>query len=193
MQIRNHQKKQRFQSLTRPWRGRLLGAALRRADNHDEAEDWVQETLLRGWRDFNNLSDEIAVYAWLLKILNHVIADDLRRHVRRHRLAPIISTEDSFLVEQSSAALGPFEQTVQQQSSEQMLLAIKSLPDEFSSVILLRDIEGLSYQEVSEVLDIAKGTVMSRLSRGRRLLATTLIKGSVAKKSSESAIGAENE
>lgn len=170
------QKKERFQRLTRPWRDRLLGAALRRADSGSEAEDWVQETLLRGWRYFDSLNDDIAIYAWLLKILNHVIADNLRREIRRNHLAPVVLTEDSMLLEHSSSARGPFEEMVKEQTAEQMLLAIKSLPEDFSSVMLLRDIEGLSYKDVSQVLDIPKGTVTSRLSRGRRLLAIILMK-----------------
>ena len=170
------QQQQHFEQLIRPWRDRLFGVALRTADTSVMAEDWVQETLLRAWRDFDSLSDNVAVYAWLLKILDHVIADDTRRDARRHQLAPVVSTEDFILLEQRSAAPGPFEQTLQQQTDEQMIAAIKSLPDEFCSVILLRDIEGLSYQEVSEILDIPHGTVMSRLSRGRRLLVTILIK-----------------
>jgi RNA polymerase sigma-70 factor (ECF subfamily) len=170
------QRQLRFQQLTRPWRDRLLGVALRRADSLITAEDWVQEALLRAWRDRDCLNDEVAVYAWLLKILDHVIADNIRREARRHQLAPVVTTEDTFLQEHPSAAIGPFEQVLQQQTDEQVTAAIKSLPDEFCSVILLRDIEGLSYKEVADILGIPQGTVMSRLSRGRRLLCTVIIK-----------------
>ena len=169
-------KQQRFQKLTRPWRDRLLGVALRKADTSTTAEDWVQEALLRAWRGFDALADNVAIYAWLLKILDHVIADDIRRVTRRHQIAPVVLTEDSVLQQHCCADPGPFEQALQRQTDQQMSDAIKSLPDEFCSVILLRDIEGLSYREISEVLDIPQGTVMSRLSRGRRLLASILIK-----------------
>jgi len=168
--------KQQFQQLTRPWRDRLYGVALRRTSSRDAAEDWVQETLLRGWKDFDRLTERIAIYAWLLKILDHVIADETRRNIRRHQLVPIVVADDAFLQQQASAEPGPFEQMLQQQTTNQVTAAIASLPDEFNRVILLRDIEGLSYQEVADILDIPQGTVMSRLSRGRRLLATRLIK-----------------
>ena len=169
-------KQQHFEQLTRPWRDRLLGVALRRADTTARAEDWVQETLLRAWRDFHSLSDNVAVYAWLLKILDHVVADDTRRDTRRHQLAPMVSTDDIILQEQRSSVPGPFEQTLQQQTDNQVIAAIKSLPDEFGAVILLRDIEGLSYREVAQILEIPQGTVMSRLSRGRRMLAAAILK-----------------
>ena len=174
--IGTSQKQQHFDQLTRPWRDRLLGVASRRADTITRAEDWVQETLLRAWRDFYSLSEHVAVYAWLLKILDHVIADDTRRDTRRQQLAPMVSTEDLVLQEQRCSSPGPFEQTLQQQTDAQVIDAIKSLPDEFCHVILLRDIEGLSYREVSQILEIPQGTVMSRLSRGRRLLAATILK-----------------
>jgi RNA polymerase sigma-70 factor (ECF subfamily) len=170
------QRQNKFDKLTRPWRERLYNIALRRASPSSKADDWVQETLLRAWRNFDSLVDDIAVYAWLLKILDHVIADDIRRDSRRHQLAPVISTEDIVLQEQQCSAPGPFEQVLQQQSNEQIINAIKTLPDEFSSVILLRDIDGLSYQQASEILDIPQGTLMSRLSRGRRLLANIINK-----------------
>lgn len=177
-----------FQQLTRPWRDRLLGVALRSANFPVTSEDWVQETLLRAWRDKDSLKDKAAVYAWLLKILDHVIADDVRRETRRNQLAPVVTTDDVLLQEHPSAAPGPFEQTLQQQTDEQVTAAIKSLPDEFCSAILLRDIEGLSYKEVADILDIPQGTVMSRLSRGRRLLSTLIIKQQKVSDSSSGSI-----
>ncbi len=168
-------RQQHFQQLTRPWRERLFGVAMRRADTPAAAEDWLQETLLRAWRDFDHLSDDIAIYAWLLKILDHVIADDSRRCSRRHQLAPVVAADDLFLQQQPSAVPGPFEQTLQQQTDEQLTTAINALPNAFCRVVILRDIEGLSYRQVANILEIPQGTVMSRLSRGRRLLATILL------------------
>lgn len=169
-------RQQQFQQLTRPWRDRLFGAALRQTNTAAIAEDWTQEALLRAWKDFDRLIDKVAVYAWLLKILDHVIADDIRRDKRRYRLAPVVTADDAFLQEQPSAAPGPFEQTLQRQTSEQLIMAINSLPAEFCQAIVLRDIEGLSYREIADILCIPQGTVMSRLSRGRRLLATDILR-----------------
>ncbi|MFK5913236.1 MAG: sigma-70 family RNA polymerase sigma factor [Woeseiaceae bacterium] len=169
-------KQKNFQQLTHPWRDRLCGVALRQTSTRHMAEDWVQETLLRAWKDFGQLSEGVAIYAWLLKILDHVIADDRRKEKRRYQLAPIITVDDEDLLSHPCSSPGPFENMLQKQESEQLNKSIENLPDEFRRVVLLRDIEGLSYNEVSYILDIPKGTVMSRLSRGRRILASALIK-----------------
>lgn len=174
--IFSQRKKQHFQQLTQPWRERLYGVASRQASSRRIAEDWTQEALLRAWRDFSQLGDEIAVYAWLLKILDRVVADDMRREARRHQLAPVIAVDDLELQTHACSAPGPFDQTLQQQTHEQVANAAQDLPQEFRRVVLLRDIEGLSYREIVNILDIPQGTIMSRLSRGRRMLAKTLIK-----------------
>lgn len=168
--------RRRFQELTRPLRDRLHSMALRYSDQPETAEEWVQETLLRAWRDFGRLADPQAVYAWLLKILDHVIADDTRRQQRRHQLAPVINADDSMLQQHPSATPGPFEETLQQQNRKRIERALMSLPEDFSRAVVLRDMEGLTYQEIAELLSVPKGTVMSRLSRGRRLLAAALLR-----------------
>lgn len=164
-----------FHRQVSPWLARLLGAARRQAGGA-AAEDWLQETLLRAWRDFDQLEKKQAVYAWLLRILDRVIAEDIRRESRRCRLAPVVNADDGFFESCPGAEPGPFAETVKSQTESQINEAIESLADEYRKVITLRDIEELSYREIAYVLDLPQGTVMSRLSRGRRLLAQRLIK-----------------
>lgn len=164
-----------FIQLTEPWWHRLYNIALSYSQNRDIAEDWCQETLLRAWKDFMSLQEHVAIYAWLLKILDRVIADDKRRSIRRNQIAPVILVDDVQLLAHPCSAAEPFKQLVNQQNHRQITHAINQLPDEFRQVILLRDIDGLSYIDIATILELAKGTVMSRLSRGRRLLSRTIM------------------
>ena len=97
--MRSTGSRQQFDTLVRPWRYRLYGVAQRQAPSQEMAEDWTQETLLRAWRDFDQLDDHVAAYAWLLRILNRVVADDYRRDGRRQQLAPVLTTGDAVLNE----------------------------------------------------------------------------------------------
>lgn len=166
----------KFEQLVSPWLERLYGMAYRRAPSIDIAEDWTQETLLRAWKAFHHLSQETAIFAWLAKILHHVIADDVRQEKRRNTLAPIYTTQEELLTEHPCAQPGPFEILLSQQSEEHMLTMLDKLPDIYKDVIILRDVEGANYQQISDILDLPKGTVMSRLSRGRRHLASLILK-----------------
>jgi len=172
-QTRRHKE---FRQQVRPLLTRLLGAARRQAGGSAFAEDWLQETFLRAWRDYDQLKEEQSLYAWLLKILDRVIAEDIRRESRRNRLAPLVNVDDEFFNSHPAAQPGPFEKTVTEQAESQINQAIDELPDEYRKAVLLRDIEELSYREIAYILDLPQGTVMSRLSRGRRLLAQRLIR-----------------
>jgi len=172
----NTDNKHKFIQLTEPFWHRLYNIALGYSQDRDVAEDWCQETLLRAWKNFTALQEHVAVYAWLLKILDRVVADDKRRSIRRNQIAPVILVDDVKLLSHPCSAAEPFKQLVSQQNHQQIMLAIQQLPDEFRQVVLLRDIDGLSYCEIADILELAKGTIMSRLSRGRRLLSSIIIK-----------------
>tara|TARA_R110002050_G_scaffold179866_1_gene313414 strand:+ start:676 stop:1248 length:573 start_codon:yes stop_codon:yes gene_type:complete len=174
--MQNYDQKKRFWLLVEPWSHRLINIALHHCGDKNLAQDWSQETLLRAWKDFEQLEDSTLIYAWLLKILNRVIVDDQRRNIRRKKLSPVIFVDDDYFSTHACSAPGPFSQLMKNQSNSQLKAAILQLPEEFRSTILLRDIEGMSYTSIASILDIAKGTVMSRLSRGRRLLSSYVLK-----------------
>ncbi len=138
-------------------RGRLWRMACAWAKDPVLAEDLVQETLLRALRFKDQLRDPERLDAWLFRILHNCWQDHLRHQARAGRVeAPEVAE-----VQPPEALCRQSETVVRVRE------AVASLPDGQRQVLTLVDLEGLSYAEVSEVLGIPMGTVMSRLSRAR--------------------------
>ena len=130
-----------------------------------EAEDIVQETLTQALQSFHRFQPGTNARAWVLTILRHIRSNRLRA---RHRTPEVVEADDRL------DALPAVEVTPQQVTDEEVLSALKALPPGFQEVIVLADVEELSYKEIATVLEIPIGTVMSRIHRGRRLLRAAL-------------------
>ena len=150
----------------------LYGMALRLTRRAADAEDLVQDTYLKAFRSAHQFEAGTNLKAWLFTILHNTFRND-RRDVGR---SPV--DVDSEAVERA-AGEGPADQSPEQILSRQTLdadlqAALDALPDAFRQAVWLRDVEELSYAEIARVLDVPIGTVMSRISRGRRALAEGL-------------------
>jgi RNA polymerase sigma-70 factor (ECF subfamily) len=131
------------------------------AGNRAEAEDIVQETFVQALQSFHRFEPGTNARAWLLSIMRHVRSNRLRSR----RRTPI--EEDAA---DHVARTPAVEQTPQDVTDPEVLEALADLPADFQEIVLLSDVEDLSYREIASVLDIPIGTVMSRLHRARRLL-----------------------
>jgi RNA polymerase sigma-70 factor, ECF subfamily len=154
----------------------LYSAALRMTRNPADAEDLVQETYLRAYRGFGSFQQGTNLKAWLYRILTNTFINRYRAAKRRPEETDLDDVEDLYLYRR----LGGLEGARVSRSAEDELLdvltegevreAVESLPENFRLAVLLADVEGFSYKEIAEILDIPIGTVMSRLHRGRRAL-----------------------
>jgi RNA polymerase sigma-70 factor (ECF subfamily) len=150
----------------------LYGTALRLTRRAADAEDLVQDTYLKAFRSAHQFERGTNLKAWLFTILHNTFRNN-RRHDGR---SPV--DVDSEAVERA-AGDGPADQSPEQILSRRTLdadlqAALDALPDAFRQAVWLRDVEELSYAEMAKVLDIPIGTVMSRISRGRRALSEGL-------------------
>jgi RNA polymerase sigma-70 factor, ECF subfamily len=136
-----------------------------------EAEDIVQETLTQALQSFHRFQPGTNARAWVLTILRHIRSNRLRARQRRPE---VVEADDRL------DAVPAVEVTPQQVTDEEVLAALKALPPGFQEVIVLADVEELSYKEIATVLKIPIGTVMSRIHRGRRLLRAALAKYAAA-------------
>ncbi len=154
----------------------LYTAALRMTRNPSDAEDLVQETYLKAYRAFGSFQEGTNVKAWLYRILTNTYINTYRAKKRRPEETDIDDVENLYLYRR----LGGLEGAESGRSAEDEVLdhftetevkeAVESLPEQFRMAVLLGDVEGFSYKEIAEILDVPIGTVMSRLHRGRRAL-----------------------
>jgi len=161
-----------FEQIVRHYSAALFSLAARLV-GPAEAEDVVQETFLRAYRGLESFRGESSLKTWLYAIaLNRARA----RHGTLSRLralfAPKPARDDlaDALDDAPDPGLGPEEATLAREQRSRLRAAIGGLPEEFRTAVILRDLEGLSYQEIAEVLQVPIGTVRSRIARGRSLL-----------------------
>ncbi|HSZ23895.1 MAG TPA: sigma-70 family RNA polymerase sigma factor [Candidatus Sulfotelmatobacter sp.] len=166
-------RRKRFEDEALPHLDALYSMAIRLARNPDDANDLLQETVLRAYRFFHQFESGTNCRAWMLTILFNNFRNGYRKSTREQPA----SSADEFerKVETESLRLDPAgsnpEALLAGQGMEgEVETALASLPDEFRQAVLLVDVEELSYQEVSGVLNVAIGTIKSRVSRGRAML-----------------------
>ena len=158
----------------------LYTAALRMTRNPADAEDLVQETYFKAYRSWNSYQQGTNLKAWLYKILTNTFINTYRAKKRRPEQTELDEVEDLYLYRR----LGGLEAAQQSRSAEDEVMdlftddnvkaAIEALPENFRLAVLLADVEGFSYKEIADILDIPIGTVMSRLHRGRKQLQKAL-------------------
>lgn len=165
---------QQYYRLIHPHTAWLLRIAVHRTGNTELAEDLVQECCLSAWQNLDSLKSTENVRAWLTRILLNAIADHVRAHARRQRLLPITDLEDEHWESIVSDEPGPYECLLAALSNARIAQILREIPDDFAVVVMLHDIEGYRYREIADALSIPIGSVMSRLSRGRRLLSVLL-------------------
>src|ERR671933_1078482 len=147
--------------------------------NPADAEDLVQDALVRAFRFYDRFEPGTNFRAWLFKILTNTYINSYRRKQNRPQESSLDEAEDFFLYNQLSRDTGErvtdVEDTVLDRlGADAIQQAIDRLPPQFRTTVQLADVEGLSYADIAEATGVAKGTVMSRLFRGRRLLQRAL-------------------
>jgi RNA polymerase sigma-70 factor (ECF subfamily) len=152
----------------------LYSAALRMTRNPADAEDIVQETFLKAYRAYETFTAGTNLKAWLYRILTNTYINKYRKQQRRPSEVELGELQDIYLFkrvgEHSGASRSAEEDMLDEFVDEDIIEALESLPDNFRMPVLLADVEGFSYKEIAEMLDIPIGTVMSRLHRGRKAL-----------------------
>jgi RNA polymerase sigma-70 factor (ECF subfamily) len=154
-----------FEAEILPQARALFGMAYRLTGNAHDAEDLVQETMLRAHRAFDRYQTGTNARAWLFTILHRLRTDALRRRGRRPETVELLD---------DGPPVPPVHEATLTSGHEEIARALEALPESFRSAVVLRDIEEYTYADIAQMLDIPVGTVMSRIHRGRALLRQSL-------------------
>lgn len=154
----------------------LFSTALRMTRNRSDAEDLVQETFIKGWRSFHTFQEGTNLRAWLFRIMTNTYINKYNAQKRKGTEVELDDVEELFLykrlgsIDQSQLSSSAEDQMLELFTDDEVKNALEELPEDFRIPVLLSDVDGFSYKEISEMLEIPIGTVMSRLHRGRKAM-----------------------
>jgi len=155
----------------------LYGTALKMTKDEQEAEDLVQETMLKAYRYFDKYENGTNCKAWLFKIMHNTFINRYRKS--KNRKEYLVDDDNHRSLEERAEAEGqhPFvgeyedeEDLYFKMFGDEVKEALSEIPEDFRMVVLLADLQDFAYKEIAEIMDCPIGTVMSRLYRGRRML-----------------------
>ncbi len=171
----NKKKRKQFEKSVTPHLQSLFGAGIRLTRNASDAEDLVQETVLRAFRFWDSFENGTNARAWLFRILHNTFVTGYHKKKRSREVIEAANQEqkniDGVLIQTQSLAHQRPDQIAEASTlSAEVEEALFSLPEDFRMVVVLCDMQGFSYKEIADITNVPIGTVMSRLSRGRKAL-----------------------
>lgn len=161
-----------FDLLVRKYQHRVIGLVSRYVRNHAECEDIAQEAFIRAWRAIDGFRGDSAFYTWLYKIAvntakNHLVA------MSRRPPADDVDVDDAAFTasaERMQDNATPEHEMMRQEIEQSVFSTVQSLPEELRTAITLREVDGLSYDEIAHAMDCPIGTVRSRIFRAREAI-----------------------
>ncbi|MBI1736208.1 MAG: sigma-70 family RNA polymerase sigma factor [Candidatus Rokubacteria bacterium] len=164
-----------FEALVEKYRQRVWRLAFNVLRDREEAWDVAQEAFVRAWQALGNFRGQSAFYTWLFRITMNVASDRLRQRGARGRAFGTERVgEEEMERTMADTDVSPDERAARTERRERIQQALAALPEHHRTIIMLSDLEGLSYREIADVLEIPMGTVMSRLHNARKKLRDVL-------------------
>lgn len=157
-----------FEQLMRRHESRMYSVAIRMCGNREDAQDCVQDAMLRIYRALDRFKGQSSFSTWVYRITMNTCLDELRRRKVRASTSLDSLLESGWSPTDESDT--PERHAIDSERRKALSQAIHSLPEDMRSAIVLREMQGLSYEEISDVLSVNVGTIKSRISRGREKL-----------------------
>lgn len=170
---------QAFEALILKHEKIVYNVALRMMDHSEDAKDISQEVFLKAYRNIKNFDERAAFSTWLYRITYNTCIDEMRKRKGKqsYSLEEEMENEEGSMQRQiADEGETPEESILREEQKSEIIQALESLSAEHKAAIILRDIKGLSYEEIAEILDLSLGTVKSRISRARNQLKSEILK-----------------
>lgn len=168
-----------FQHLVTKHQKKIFNIAYRMMGNEEDAKDMAQESLVKAYRNISKFRLDSAFSTWLFRITTNTCLDELRKYKRKadEISLNIDKTDDGEMPVRELAVdrNGPEGEYLKAERQRVLHEAIKTLSEDYKRAIVLRDIEGFSYEEIAEICETNIGTVKSRINRGRAMLKEKLL------------------
>ncbi|MGD8400786.1 MAG: sigma-70 family RNA polymerase sigma factor [Bacillota bacterium] len=168
-----------FELMVKTYEKSLFQFAFRLCGNHHEAQDLLQESLYRAYKSFGRFEAGTAFDRWLYQIIHNLFIDHYRKKKRRPLLTsidePLQHLESEKPLELPDWTTNPENEVVRKELGRQIQKGLAELSPEYRAAVILCDIQGLSYEEIAQVLNCSIGTVRSRIHRGRKALRRLLL------------------
>ena len=161
-----------FEQLMTVHESKMYAVALRMCGNREDAQDCLQEAMLRVYRAISGFKGQSSFSTWVYRITMNSCLDELRRRKSRAAVSLDSMLESGFAPSDESDT--PEESSLRSEQKRALEKAIAQLPEDMRAAIVLRDIQGCSYDEIARALDANVGTIKSRISRGREKLRAVL-------------------
>ena len=170
-----------FEQLAEKYQHKIHNLAYRYMGCEEDASDMAQEALIKAYRSLATFKGESSLSTWLYRITTNVCLDELRKRRRTLHMISLdepVATVDGDEIERDIADPSPTADIIYQKKETEVYIQslINKLKPEQKAVVILRDVMGLTYEEIAEVLNCSIGTVKSRLSRGREILRKKIVK-----------------
>ncbi|MBE6033827.1 MAG: sigma-70 family RNA polymerase sigma factor [Clostridiales bacterium] len=169
-----------FETLILSCKGKAYNIALRYVKNENDAMDILQESFIKIFRHLDKFNEESKFETWVYRIVVNACNDFLRKNKNKYNQLSLLSKEDEEMeMDIPDSTPSPEELLLKKEHGAYILDCLEKIPIEHKKILILRDIKGFAYEDISEILDCSIGTVKSRISRARNNLKEVYLKNNI--------------
>lgn len=166
-----------FEQIVKMYENKICQTIFFVVKNESKVEDIAQEVFIKVYKNLSKFNEQSSLYTWIYRITMNACFDEMKKEKKVYHLSTYVETDDGEQEIEYEDESQNIDDIVERKLNKEVLIkSIKSLNEEYRSLIVLRDIKGFSYWEISDILNMKLGTVKSKISRAREALKKELVR-----------------